>query len=131
VEAGKVKGSLERALLMVTGASLVFYALNGPIASAMSGLYEERAKNCVNLALKAADLSLINSIGGGGAHTYVYIPCEVYYSGDGHVLTMSSGGYSASISYPFKVGGKGVAHGFGKFLAVWSEGSATIMWARS
>lgn len=125
-----MKGSLERALLMVTGASLLFYALNGPIASAMSRLYEERAKNCVNLALKSADLSLINSIGGGRVHTYVYIPCEVYYNGDGYVLTMSSGGYSASVSYPFRVGGKGVAQGFGRFLAVWDEGSATIKWVR-
>ncbi len=125
-----MKGSLERVLLMITGVSLLFYALNGPIASAMSRLYEERTRNCVNLALKSADLSLINSIGGGGAHTYVYIPCEVYYSGDGYVLTVSSGEYSASLSYPFRVGGKGVAHGFGRFLTMWNEGSATIEWVR-
>ena len=55
-----MRGSLERALLMAAGLSLILYALSGPVGEAVAKFEERRAINCVNTAIKAIDLAPVS-----------------------------------------------------------------------
>ncbi len=123
-----MKGTLERALLMVAGLSMVAYAVTGPISNAVHLFEEKRAINCVNVALKSLDLAIMNSIGGGTSSGYVYLPCKVNYKARGANVKVRSGNYSASITYPFELEGGGEAIGYGRFVAVWRAKCISIRW---
>ncbi len=123
-----MKGTLERALLMATGLSIIAYAVAGPIGNAANLFEEKRAINCVNIALKSLDLAITNSIGGGTASGYVYFPCNVIYEAEGTDVRVRSGNYSASITYPFEVEGGGKAIGYGRFAAIWRAKYISIRW---
>ncbi len=123
-----MKETLERALLMAVGLSIIAYAISGPISQAVNLFEEKRAINCVNTALKSLDLAISNSLGGGTAVGYVYLPCYVTYEASGGNVRIRSGNYSASISYPFEVEGGGGATGYGRFVAIWKAKYISIRW---
>ena len=125
-----MNGSQERALLIAVGLSLIVYALNGPISNALQKFEEKKAVNCVNVALKSIDLAIVNSLGGGSAEGYVYLPCSVFYRGRVGGVDVSSGNITASIPYPFEIRGMGEASGYGKFVATWRGDYMSVGWVR-
>ncbi len=123
-----MKGTLERALLMAAGLSIIAYAIAGPVGHAVNLFEEKKAINCVNTALKSIDLAIMGSIGGGTSSGYVYLPCNVTYEARGTNVRVRSGNYSASIAYPLKVEGGGEAFGYGRFVAIWRAEYISIRW---
>lgn len=121
--------SIEKALLMVFGLSVLLYSLQGPVQDSIDHLMANRDRNSVNSAVKAIDMAIINSMGGGISDTYVFLPGEVALSCQGGKLTVRARNETAGIRYPFTVYCGGIVKGYGRFIASWKEEGVTVCWS--
>lgn len=124
----------EKVLLTVIGIAMIVFMLD-PLSGQMKVIEEQRNMNCVNAALRAVDLAITNSIGGGVAEGYAFLPAKVSYECKGGEVKLTAGNSSASLKYPFRLLCGGEAYLAGKFYASWErdvDGEATLVlsWVR-
>ncbi len=118
--------SIEKVLLALIGLATIIVMLPA-IDQGMKGIEADRNQNCVNIAARAVDLAITNSIGGGTASDYVFLPVKVSYRCEGGTVYLKAGNASASLSYPFQLSCDGEAYLYGKFSASWrSDGKNAV-----
>ncbi len=120
---------MEKALLTTIGIALIIATI-GPISEEIKAIEEKRNENCLNTALRSVDLAITNSLGGGIAEGYAFLPVKVVYECNGREVKLTAGDRSVMMSYPFRLVCGGEAYLAGKFHASWrrdTEGEAVLI----
>ncbi|RSN69705.1 hypothetical protein D9Q81_03670 [Candidatus Korarchaeum cryptofilum] len=110
--------SIEKVLLTLIGLATII-AILPAINQGMAQVAGERDQNCLNVAARAVDLAITNSIGGGVASSYVFLPVKVVYRCENGAVYLEAGNSSVSLSYPFQLSCEGEAYLYGRFVASW------------
>jgi hypothetical protein len=120
--------SIEKVLLTLIGLATII-AILPAINQGMTQVAGERDQNCLNVAARAVDLAITNSIGGGVASSYAFLPVRVTYRCENGAVYLEAGNASAILSYPFQLSCSGEAYLYGRFVASWrrsADGSAIV-----
>ncbi len=126
MEVVALKLSLETSLLTLTGFALIYLAVTGPLSGAFKALERARDDECAFKAIRALDLAIATSMGGGSASSQLTVPCRVEFSHSGSRVTARAGNSYYSVTYPFRVVVKGWVEGSGTIRATWTNGTVFV-----